>query len=144
MRLPSLVTLVVFTALASTAAEARDSTALAALQQLSAADTNHDGNITKDELIAFRAANFKRLDRDGDGYLTKSDIPAFLAKRGGALDFESLLAQFDANHDGKVSRDEFVNGPTPFFNAADTNHDGVVTEAERQAAMVRAKSEKAN
>lgn len=118
---------------------ARDGNALPALQQIAAADANHDGNTTRDELIAFRAANFQRLDRDGDGFLTRSDIPDFVARLRPELDFNRLLSLFDADHDGRVSYREFVNGPTPYFDLADANRDNVVTAAELKAAMAAAK-----
>jgi EF-hand domain pair/EF hand len=111
----------------------------AMLGRLDGADTNRDGAISKPELIAFRSSNFVRLDRDGNGVLTRTDIPAFVSRINPSLNFNSLMTQFDANRDGKVSREEFVNGPTAIFDAADANHDGLLTNAERQAAIKAAK-----
>ena len=102
--------------------------------RIAQADTNGDGQITRAELIAYRAGQFSRLDRNGDGFIDTNDVPGMVASR-----FEPRIrqmnAQFDANHDGRVSRDEFVNGPTLGFDMADANHDGVVTQAELRAAM---------
>ncbi len=109
------------------------------LDRIGAADTNRDGAISKPELVAFRAGNFARLDRDGNGILTMADIPRFAARFNPDLDFNSLLAQFDANGDKKVSRAEFVSGPTLIFDAADSNGDGLLTATERQAAIAAAK-----
>lgn len=109
------------------------------LGRMDGADANRDGVVTKAELIAFRANNFSRLDRDGNGALTRSDIPAFMARFNPGLDFDSLMKQFDANMDKKVSRDEFVNGPTVVFDAADANRDGMLTADERKAAIAAAK-----
>jgi Ca2+-binding EF-hand superfamily protein len=111
----------------------------AMLGRMEGADANRDGIITKAELIAFRASNFVRLDRDGNGMLTRSDIPAFMARVNSGLDFNSLMQQFDANRDKKVSREEFVRGPTVLFDAADANGDGILTTAERKAAIAAAK-----
>ncbi len=113
------------------------------LDRLRGADANHDGNITRAELISYRAANFARIDRNGDGFLTDDDIPYFLRGRNAPVDINALKAQFDANKDGKVSRDEFVNGPTLLFDRADANHDGILTRAELDAAISRAKSARA-
>lgn len=110
------------------------------LGQLRAADGNRDGKITKSELTKFRAANFTRIDRSGDDVLTESDIPAFFRRRGGLIDIAALTAQFDSNRDGKVSRDEFVNGPTFVFDRADANRDGTLTMAELDAAVASAKA----
>lgn len=122
----------------STAASAASPNA-AMLSRLDGADTNRDGAISKPEMIAFRSNNFARLDRDRNGVLTRSDIPAFLSRVNPNLDFDSLMAQFDANRDGKVSRDEFVNGPTVIFDAAAANRDGLLTTEERQTAIKAAK-----
>jgi EF-hand domain pair/EF hand len=109
------------------------------LGRMQQADTNRDGVVTKAELIAFRANNFGRLDRDGNGVLTRADIPAFMSRLNSSLDFNSLMQQFDANKDGKISRTEFVDGPTVIFDGADANHDGMLTTAERNAAIAAAK-----
>jgi Ca2+-binding EF-hand superfamily protein len=65
--------------------------------------------------------------------LGEDDVPKVLAGR-----FTSMLAQlrslFDKDRDGKVSRAEFVDGPTPVFDRVDTNHDGVIAADELAAA----------
>ncbi len=124
---------------AATAAIAANPNAAMMLDRMGGADANRDGSVTKSELIAFRASNFSRLDRDGNGVLTKSDIPAMMARLNRNLDINSLIDQFDANGDKKVSRDEFVNGPTAIFDHADTNKDNVLTATERKAAMAKAR-----
>ncbi len=125
--------------IAATQGHAANGTAAAALDQMAGADTNGDGSITRAELTAFRAKNFTRLDRDGNGVLTRSDIPAMAARMRPDIDFDRLIKQFDANGDKKVSRDEFVSGPTTYFDLADANRDGVLTKAERDAAIAAAK-----
>jgi hypothetical protein len=124
---------------AASAAFAANPNAAAMLDRMGGADANRDGSVTKTELIAFRANNFSRLDRDGNNVLTKSDIPAMMARFNSSLDINSLIKQFDANGDKKVSRDEFVNGPTVIFDQADANQDNILTAAERKAAMAKAR-----
>jgi hypothetical protein len=121
-----------------TALQAQDSSLM--LNQLRSADANRDRKITKAELSTFRAANFIRIDRSGDDVLTEKDIPAFLRRKGGPIDLAGLTTQFDSNRDGKVSRDEFVNGPTLVFDRADSNRDGTLTMAELDAAVASAKA----
>jgi EF-hand domain pair/EF hand len=117
---------------------ATDGNAAAAMQQMESADANRDGAITRAELRSYRAANFSRLDRDGNGVLTRSDIPAIAARMRPDIDFKRLIEQFDANGDNSVSRDEFVNGPTTYFDMADADKNGVVTKVERKTAVTAA------
>ncbi len=95
------------------------------------ADADGDGRVSVEELRAARDTMFGRLDRNGDGVLTSDDRPRLeAAKRR----LEGLREQMDADGDGQVTKDEFVNGPTPFFTQADTNQDGFVDAAEIEAA----------
>ena len=98
-------------------------------------DVNKDGTVTREEFIAARAEHFSKLDRNSDSYIDSNDVPKRLAKRraqNGGGDF--LAQQFDADTDGKVSKEEFVNGPTSAFDRADTNKDNVLDTKELAAA----------
>jgi EF hand len=134
MRILFLVSLLAFSSTAAAASPNKT-----ALDRMARADANQDGIISKTELLAFRAANFERFDRDGNAALTRSDIPTFFARFNPDLDFNALLSQFDNDRDGKISRNEFVNGPTIVFDAADANRDGLLTTAERKAATAAAR-----
>ena len=112
------------------------------VERLMEADANGDGNVTRAELRAWRAQQFARMDRNNDGFIGEDDIPFFFASRFEER-FHRWLRQFDANHDGRISRDEFVNGPTHGFDYADANHDGVVTTAEVAAALGRLRAQAA-
>lgn len=100
------------------------------------ADINKDGTVTREEFTQARADHFSKLDRNSDGYVDSNDVPERLAKRraqnGGGGDF--LAQQFDADGDGKVSKEEFVNGPTLAFDRADANKDNVLDATELAAA----------
>ena len=104
-------------------------------------DVNKDGTVTREEFIAARAEHFSKLDRNSDSYIDSNDVPKRLAKRraqNGGGDF--LTQQFDADGDAKVSKDEFVNGPTLAFDRADTNKDNVLDAKELAAAKEAAKA----
>lgn len=99
------------------------------------ADANNDDSVTREEFIAARADHFTKLDRNSDGYIDSTDVPKRLAARRqqqGGGDF--MVGQFDADGDGKVSKEEFVNGPTLAFDRADTNKDNVLDAKELAAA----------
>jgi Ca2+-binding EF-hand superfamily protein len=113
------------------------------IERLRAADTNHDGAVSRGEFVSFRAQQFSRLDRNQDGFISEDDAPRFAARRMGAngLSPQQLQAAFDVNHDGRVSQSEFVGGPTPVFDRVDANANGLATEAEFDAALARARAQ---
>lgn len=105
------------------------------------ADSDNDGSVTREEFIAARVDRFARLDRNSDGHIDSNDIPKRLSarrQRQGGGDF--MVGQFDADGDGKVSKEEFVNGPTLLFDRADTNKDNVLDPKELSAAEQAAKA----
>lgn len=101
-------------------------------QLLDRADANGDGTITRTEFTDARAKMFDRLDRNHDGYLTSDDKPRFSLRQKGQQ-VQQLIMMMDKDGDGKVSREEFVNGPSLLFDRADTNHDGVIDAKELAA-----------
>jgi hypothetical protein len=101
------------------------------------ADTNGDGVITRAEYHAARERMFVRLDRNGDGYIDKDDMSGRLAGRQKAQErLAQLVTQLDKDGDGRVSKAEFVDGPTPLFDGADTDHNGELSKDE--VAAIRA------
>jgi len=67
---------------------------------------------------------FDRLDADHD----TSIYPAEMTPRQ-----RGWLLTFDADHNGRISRDEFTKAELTRFDRADKNGDGTVTTAERNA-----------
>lgn len=112
----------------------------ASLARLAEADANRDGKITRAEILAWRNTKFDEFDRNRDGALSDADIPPMLRRSAMALQLRQMRAQFDANGDGRVTRAEFVDGPTIVFDAADLNRDNVLTQAEIAAAQAKARN----
>lgn len=110
------------------------------MEMLENADANRDGAISRAEFIDARRARFAKMDRNGDGYFSDSDLPRIARKRAGDR-IDRLMSGLDRDRDGRLGRDEFVNGPTRLFDAADRDRNGLLDRAEidamRKAAAAR-------
>lgn len=103
-------------------------------QLLARADLNGDGQITRQEFVSARAEVFTRLDRNGDGHLSTADAPRRLIGRQKAKGrIRDLMQSLDTNRDGRVSREEFVNGPVRLFAVADSDGNDVIDRNELAA-----------
>jgi Ca2+-binding EF-hand superfamily protein len=104
-----------------------------------AADTNKDGKISLEEFNAYRAANVAAIDTDKDGKISVEELANMRLKQ--MQDAANAMAtrmvkNLDTDGDGKLSAAELVAAPmgANLFEMADTNHDGVVDQAEADAA----------
>jgi hypothetical protein len=68
---------------------------------------------------------FQQLDVNHDSVISKAELP---------VRHHDLIASFDTNGDGKITRDEFTTGSLAKFKAADLNDDDVLTGEERRSA----------
>jgi len=100
---------------------------LRTMEMMHMIDTNKDGKVSKDEWIAFQARVFTSLDKDKTGFLetgefygTPSDDVAFAtAAFSRGLRTKEMFTKLDANGDGKVSRNEFMNYQIMIFETMD-------------------------
>ena len=110
-------------------------------------DVNHDGKLDQADRAARRAAMFDRIDTNHDGQISRAEFEAFGERgnrgpegagqpeggahgpgmhrwggrgHGGGGMMMGLMA--DANHDGVVTKAEFVAAALRRFDEADTNH----------------------
>jgi Ca2+-binding EF-hand superfamily protein len=120
-------------------------------------DADRDGNISLAELRDGSAKLFQAIDTNGDGRITKDEMRAhhekLMATHGGGPGgrmgpppgdhrgppppggphpprFEDL----DSDHDGAVTLAEFQQHLEQHFAMVDTNHDGVLSHDELEAA----------
>jgi len=72
-------------------------------------DANHDGFVTKDEVEALHARMQVAMARAGDAEKRVGDIEEHLAQRGVFIgDRGAMFDRLDTNHDGVISRQEFM------------------------------------
>lgn len=130
-----------------------------------AMDTNHDGILTPDERKAgheqmraqMRERMFDRIDSNHDGMISKDEFNAF--HRGGpGMDGGPGMGGMHGGPDGPmegrrhdmmfgagmkagpVNKADFVAKRLALFDKVDTNHDGTISPAERDAARQKMRS----
>jgi Ca2+-binding EF-hand superfamily protein len=102
-------------------------------------DTDSNGKVTQEELVAHRAAMFAAFDANGDGSLNTEELAAReLARFTETMPARTarMLDRRDANGDGSLSLDEMGEGPMEdHFARIDTDNDGAISQAEAEAAV---------
>ncbi len=92
-------------------------------------DANHDGTLTRDELIAGLKAEFAVLDTHHTGCLTPDQVTEINQERI-AADQSTATPLQDWNQDGCVDYREFSAAAYSLFDQLDRNGDGKVTPQE--------------
>jgi hypothetical protein len=123
-------------------------------KRFDAIDANKDGTITPEERKAQRTAMrgqmrermFARLDADKNGVISKDEFtaprqrPDGAGKREGRKGDHGPMAggmmrhQFAGHHDQPITKTAFVDAGLGRFDRVDTDHDGRISPAERDAA----------
>ena len=104
-------------------------------------DINGDGMISKDEWVAFQEKVFAMLDKkktgviDAKEFMTadKQEMASFAT--GGyarGLLTHKMMTKLDADGDGTISHDEFMNYQLKIFDMMDTSvaHKGMLSKSE--------------
>lgn len=135
MRSSGLLLAVMLLAMAETSAFAQNTVDLDNV--LAKADADHDGRISRDEFQAARAARFDKLDRNRDGFLDNADMPRLMRSGDRMQKFQAMLNMADTDHDGRLSREEYVAAGARMFDLVDANRDGYLDQDERKQAAQR-------
>ncbi|CAN5346985.1 hypothetical protein BH09PSE1_BH09PSE1_18370 [soil metagenome] len=87
------------------------------------------GPMTLAAMQARADETFNTADFDQSNVLSASELTRAAQDQGAA---GQGLARADANHDGRVTRDEYHAAYAAVFARLDTDHDGVISNAERR------------
>ena len=96
-------------------------------------DANHDGTLTRAELIAGLKAEFAAHDTHHNGCLDSEQALAINQQRV-AEDQSIASPVMDWNQDGCIDYTEFSAAPYSLFDQLDLDHDGKLTPKELQRA----------
>jgi Ca2+-binding EF-hand superfamily protein len=92
-------------------------------------DSNNDGKITRAELEAGLRQDFRQADTNHDGRLDPDEVLAVNQRRI-KIDQSIAIPLIDWNHDGYVDFAEFAAPMRSLFEQYDADEDGVVTLQE--------------
>ncbi len=103
-------------------------------------DTNSDGRISASEHAAGAQAMFTRMDANQDGMISAAEMASGHedGKTGERMKHHGMhgnpMAMMDTNHDGVLTEAESVAFAHTMFARMDANHDGKVTGDEMKTA----------
>ncbi|HET7084949.1 MAG TPA: hypothetical protein VFI23_09275 [Rhizomicrobium sp.] len=103
-------------------------------------DANHDGTVTRDELIAGLKAEFAAHDTHHNGCLDAEQAAQINQARVDA-DQSTATPVVDWNQDGCIDYTEFSAVPYSLFDQLDVNHDGKLTPKELQPAGAKPRTD---
>lgn len=94
-------------------------------------DANHDHMISRDEWLSFQNKVFAMLDENNTGKVDEAEYmrghPALASFATGGyasgLLTREMFNKIDANHDGTISRDEFIDYQLKVYDMMDTSSD---------------------
>lgn len=104
-------------------------------------DANHDGTVTRAELIAGLKADFAAHDTKHNGCLDADQAAQINQERVDA-DQSTATPVMDWNQDGCIDYTEYSAAPYSLFDQLDADHDGKLTPKELQRAGARPRDAK--
>jgi Ca2+-binding EF-hand superfamily protein len=101
-----------------------------AASAIAALDKDNDGTLDIDEVKDGATSVFDKLEKDADGTLDFKEAGRRLSKKE--------FKEADADHDGTLTKDEYLALVEKRFRAADTDADGTLTAKELHSKAGRA------
>lgn len=92
------------------------------------------GPSTMDRLLGRIGRQFSRFDKNGDGFIDAADLTSLAAERS-TFAAQRFFRRFDADKDGKVTRNEFNRFANERFTNLDLDDDGKITQADLPPAL---------
>ena len=102
-------------------------------KRLKRLDADRNGAVSKAEYLSPRIAEFTALDTNHDNAVDPAEIGAELTEPS-EFRTKRYMKRVDANHDGKITREEFEQGPRTQFAGRDINSDGKINAEDRPPA----------
>lgn len=99
------------------------------LKRLKKLDTTGDGSVTLEEFLKPREERFAKLDTEGKGSLSAEQL---VARQQAELDYKirRILKRYDAEAEGRITREKFEKPARERFAERDFNGDGVISDDE--------------
>jgi Ca2+-binding EF-hand superfamily protein len=88
-------------------------------------DADKDGAVTLEEFLARRDPGFARFDQNKDGFVDAAEFEA-AAKESTDYWVRRFIKRFDADNDGKVTKEEFAKARRERFARRDLDDDGSI------------------
>jgi Ca2+-binding EF-hand superfamily protein len=88
-------------------------------------DTDSDKTLDLAEVKTAASAHFDKLNKDGDSTLETKEVQGVIGP--------SAFKAADTDHDGTLSKPEYLALVEKLFKQADTDHDGTLSPAELQS-----------
>lgn len=94
-------------------------------------DTDRDGVLTRDEMLAEAAQAFSGYDTDNDGDIATEELKKSVRSAMGGF-IRQHADELDKDQNASISRDEVLNNARRMFDKADQDGDGNITIASNE------------